>query len=413
LSTIKNSKKSKIKIKTLQPKTIMIKKINRRDWLKSGLLAAGSIALTPAMAMSKGVKNSAPLLNASSIMKESFPNFKMDEARIMARLSANENPYGPAPAVVKAISESVALGNRYGHSDAAILIAMIAEKEGVTPEHIMLGPGSSDLLEKTAFVRFMNGGNIVSADPSYMSLINTAQSLGASWKPVKLTADYAHDLDAMEKAVDSETNLVYICNPNNPTGSITDPVKLKAFCTKVSAKTPVFVDEAYLEFLDKPENHSMVGLVAEGKDVIVARTFSKVHGMAGLRIGYIVAQPERLKSITSLVRSTMGLCVTSLRGAIASMKEERFLADCRKLNTECRDYVLGEITALGYESIPSSTSFMIFPIKMEGQKFMKGMYDGGVGIRVFNIDAKPWCRVSMGTMSEMELFVQTFKSVTV
>ncbi|MFD2034850.1 pyridoxal phosphate-dependent aminotransferase [Belliella marina] len=390
----------------------MNKSINRRNWIKSSLLGIGALTVGPAIAFNK----KAELLHTyhpESTLKEYIPTYNYDETRIVARLSANENPYGPSPKVVQAITEAVSTGNRYGHQDAAALIKMIAEKEGVTPDHIMLGPGSSDLLEKTAFVSFGNGGNIVSADPAYMSIISTARSLGATWKPVPLTKDYAHDLDSMAEAVDAETKLVYVCNPNNPTGSITDPERLKLFCSSVSEKTPVFVDEAYLEFLDKPDTHTMVGLVAEGKDVIVARTFSKIHGMAGLRIGYIVAQPDRIKSITNKVRSTMGMCVTSLKGAIVSMQDQKFLEDCRKMNTECRDFVASEITALGYDIIPSVTSFLIFPIEMEGQAFMKAMYEEGVGIRVFNIDDKPWCRVSMGTMQEMEYFVDTFKKVTV
>lgn len=373
-------------------------------------MAVGSLSLAPSLALAGN--SNLHSYHPQSRLKEYLPAFSYNEARLVAKLNANENPYGPSPKVIKAISDSVSLGNRYGHGEAKILIDMIAEKEGVTPDHIMMGPGSSDLLEKTAFVQFRNGGNIVSADPAYMSIMRTAQSLGATWKPTPLTLDYQHDLDAMAKEVDSDTKLVYVCNPNNPTGSITDPAKLKAFCAKTSEKVPVFVDEAYLEFLDDPEANSVVGLVAEGKDVIVARTFSKIHGMAGLRIGYMVAQPERIKSITSLVRSTMGLCVTSLNGAIASMKEQSFLANCRKMNTECREYTASEIGALGYDIIPSNTSFMIFPIAMEGQTFMKGMYDEGVGIRVFNIDNKPWCRVSMGTMDEMQQFVESFKKIT-
>lgn len=384
--------------------------INRRTWIKSSLMAMGTMAVAPAFALPKN--KALAVYQPDSILNEHIPTFQYDEARIIAKLNANENPYGPSPKVIKAISDSISLGNRYGHGEAKILLDMIAEKEGVSPEHIMLSPGSSDILEKVAFVQFMNGGNVVSADPSYMSLMNTAQKLGATWKPVLLTGDYQHDLDGMAKAVDAETNLVYICNPNNPTGSITDAKKLRSFCSSVSEKTPVFVDEAYLEFLEKPEESSMVGLVAEGKDVIVARTFSKIHGMAGLRIGYMVALPERIESITSKVRSTMGLCVTSLHGAIASMQEEKFLTSCRSMNTECREYTKGEIASLGYDIIPSHTSFLIFPIHMEGQPFMKGMYDSGVGIRVFNIDNKPWCRVSMGTMDEMGIFVDAFKKVT-
>jgi len=388
----------------------MTQTLNRRTWIKSSLMAMGTMAMAPAYALPKN--KALAVYQPDSILNEHIPTFRYDEARLVAKLNANENPYGPSPKVVKAITDSISSGNRYGHGEAKVLLEMIAEKEGVTPDHIMLSPGSSDILEKTAFVQFMNGGNVVSADPSYMSLMNTAQKLGATWKPVLLTADYQHDLDAMAAAVDSETNLVYICNPNNPTGSITDASKLRSFCSKVSEKTPVFVDEAYLEFLDKPEESSMVGLVAEGKDVIVARTFSKIHGMAGLRIGYMVAKPERIESITSKVRSTMGLCVTSLNGAIASMKEQSFLSSCREMNTECREFTRSEVASLGYDIIPSHTSFMIFPLRMEGQPFMKGMYDSGVGIRVFNIEDKPWCRVSMGTMDEMKLFVETFKKVT-
>jgi histidinol-phosphate aminotransferase len=384
--------------------------ISRRNWLKSGFMAVGAMSLAPSLALAG--KENLHVYQPKSRLKEFLPNFNYEEARIVAKLNANENPYGPSPKVVQAISSSLTMGNRYGHGQAATLIQMIAEKEGVTPAHIMMGPGSSDLLEKTAFVQFRNGGNIVTADPAYMSIMSTAQAMGASWKPTPLTSDFQHDLEALAKEVDADTKLVYICNPNNPTGSITDPVKLKEFCVKTSAKVPVFVDEAYLEFMDNPEANTMVGLVAEGKDVIVARTFSKIHGMAGLRIGYIVAQPERIETITSLVRSTMGLCVTSLNGAIASMQEQEFIANCRKLNTECREYTAGEISSLGYDIIPSSTSFMIFPLAMDGPTFMKGMYDGGVGIRVFKIDDKPWCRVSMGTMDEMQLFVDTFKKAT-
>jgi histidinol-phosphate aminotransferase len=386
-----------------------MKTINRRTWIKSSLFTLGGLAVAPSLPTLASDKSS---WTPKSVLKEVLPSFPINETRMVARLNANENPYGPSPKVIQAISESMSMGNRYGHRDAFTLIGMIAEKEGVSPDHIMLGPGSSDLLEKIAFVRFMNGGNVVSADPSYMSLIHTAQAMGATWKPVVLTSDYSHDLDGMASAVDADTKLVYVCNPNNPTGSITNSAELRDFCKTVSAKSPIFVDEAYLEFLEDAESHSMVNLVTEGHDVIVARTFSKIHGMAGLRIGYIVAQPERIKSITSKVRSTMGLCVTSLKGAIASMKEQGFLNNCRELNAASRAFVSSEIASMGYEIIPSHTSFMIFPIAMEGQKFLKAMNDKGVGIRVFNIHDKPWCRVSMGTMEEMEIFVDSFKSVT-
>lgn len=374
------------------------------------MLAASGLALAPSLSLANGSGTGSS--HPGSILKDITDPWDQDAPAMRARLSANENPYGPSEAVRKAVADAIGLGNRYGHEDAARLIDMIAEKEGVSRDHIMLGPGSTDLLEKTAISLFLKGGNIVSADPSYMSIINTARAIGAEWKPVPLTADYAHDADAMTAAIDGDTRLVYVCNPNNPLGSITPPAVLKQFCADVSAKVPVFVDEAYVEFLPNPGANTMVGLVAAGKDVMVARTFSKIHSMAGLRIGYIVAQPERIKRLSAIVRSTFGLCVTSVLGAIASLQDTAFAENSRKLNLECREYLCGELKAMGYDYIPSLTNFVIFPIRGAAASFQGALREGGVGIRMFEIAGKPWCRVSMGTMPEMELFTSVLKKIT-
>ncbi|MEP1982170.1 MAG: histidinol-phosphate transaminase, partial [Maribacter dokdonensis] len=286
-------------------------------------------------------------------------------------------------------------------------------EEGVKQENIMMGPGSSDLLEKTAMVFFQNGGNIVSADPAYMSLIKVAEATGATWKPVPLKKDWSHDLAAMEAAVDDDTKLVYICNPNNPTGSMTDHDELIDFCSRVSEKTPIFVDEAYLGFLDDATKKSMVSLINEGKDVIIARTFSKIQGMAGLRVGYIVAQPETLGIIQKITRGGMGISLPSVYAAMASMDDVAFKDKSRKLNKECRDYVYENLDRLGFEYVPSSTSFIIFPIQMDGKPFLEKMTAEGVGVRAFEIYGKNWCRVSMGTMDEMKLFTTALEKVLV
>ncbi|MEL6257369.1 MAG: histidinol-phosphate transaminase, partial [Bacteroidota bacterium] len=286
-----------------------------------------------------------------------------------------------------------------------------AAKEGVSSEYIMLAPGSTDILEKTAISLFVNGGNIISADPSYMSLVKTAMSFGADWKNIPLTPDYAHDLPAMAAAIDSETKLIYVCNPNNPMGSLTPSDELRDFCSSVADEVPVFVDEAYLEFLEDGEKKSMADLVTKGKNLIVARTFSKIHGMAGLRIGYAVALPETLKKIREMVRSNMGLSVTSLRGAMASLNAIEFQEKSRVLTAASRSYLASELESLGFAYVPSHTSFMIFPIEVEGETFLKKMYNQGIGIRVFEIQDKSWCRVSMGTMDEMKMFVSALRNV--
>ncbi|MEM7511665.1 MAG: histidinol-phosphate transaminase [Bacteroidota bacterium] len=382
--------------------------MNRRNWLKSTAVLASGMAISPSIMNAGHATYKTP---TNSRIWERNLRFPPDITKLKARLLANENPYGPSERTRLAIMESVQMGNRYGHMDAAKLKGMLAELEGVTPDHIMLGPGSSDLLEKTAMITCMNGGNVVSADPAYMSLIKTALSFDAEWRPVPLTSDWAHDLDGMKDAVDKDTKLVYICNPNNPTGSVTDTDKLRAFCDEVSEKVPVFVDEAYMEYRMEGRKTSMVDMIPSGKNIIVCRTFSKVHGMAGLRVGYIVAQPETLEMIRSMVRSNMGMSITSLKGAIASLDDTSFHTMTRDLTKECREYLAGELTSMGITYIPSTTSFMMFPLQMDGEAYLEQMFKGGVGVRLFEIDGKPWSRVSMGTMDEMKLFTKTLKTV--
>jgi len=291
------------------------------------------------------------------------------------------------------------------------MMKMVAEKEGVPEDHVLLAPGSTDILEKTALASCMKGGNVISADPSYMSLVNTAQKVGATWKNIPLKSDYAHDLDAMAAAIDSDTKLIYICNPNNPTGTLTPAADLKAFCAKVSSKVPVFVDEAYLELTGDFSGMTMAGMVREGYDVMVARTFSKIHGMAGLRMGYMIAKPERLEVIRQMVRTEMGICVTSAEGAMASMGDIEFQNFTRKSNTEAREYVFAALKKAGMSPIPSQTSFILFPLAMPAKDFVEKMMERGVAMRGYTINDKPYGRVSMGTKDEVELFVKSLNEI--
>lgn len=350
----------------------------------------------------------------SPFFKEYLPKPEDLMPELAAKLNANENPYGPSPMAMEAFKNSVSGGNRYAWKELFQLVDKIADFEKVESKNIMMGPGSSDLLEKTAMVFFKDGGNVVSADPSYMSLIRVAESVGATWKPVPLKEDWSHDLKAMEEAIDDQTKLVYICNPNNPTGSMTDHEELVDFCSRVSKKVPVFVDEAYLWFLEDGAKKSMVSLINQGKNVIIARTFSKIHGMAGLRVGYIVALEETLDRLKKITRGGMGITLPSVYGAIAAMDDADFIDKSRTLNAECREYVYSSLKQLGIDSyVPSSTSFIIFPIQMEGKPFLEQMTELKVGVRAFQFMDQNWCRVSMGTMEEMKTFTSALNKVLV
>ncbi|CAG4991501.1 Histidinol-phosphate aminotransferase [Dyadobacter sp. CECT 9275] len=385
-------------------------KIDRRNLLKSGLMAIGGMALAPHLSM--GAFADAPFsldpehrIYRSPMVREHFLPAGFKAPKLLTRLNANENPYGPPQSAQKAVMDSVKNGNRYAWKEMFDLVDKIAKKEGVPTDHIMMGPGSSDLLEKVAMVLFMNGGNVVSADPCYMSLIKVAESVGATWKAVPCTADWSHDLKAMEAAVDENTRLVYVCNPNNPTGAITTGKDLLDFCSRVSEKVPVFVDEAYIELAVGADTQSMVSLLAEKKNVIVARTFSKIMGMAGLRVGYMAALPAFLEKINKITRGGMGISYTSVFAASASLDDKDFQNVTRKLNHEAKQYLYKNLDKLGYKYIPSYTNFVLFPVTIPGEELLSKMTTKGIGIRAFDIQNRPWCRVSIGTMEEMKVFV--------
>ena len=193
--------------------------------------------------------------------------------------------------------ESFDLGCRYPYQKMGELAKLIAEKEGVSRDHIVMAAGSTEGLKATGLTYGINGGEIITADPVYKSLISYAEQFGAYINKVPVTKEMGHDLEEMERRISNKTSLVFVCNPNNPTGSIIPKNELVDFCNTVGDRTIVFSDEAYYDYITEVNYPSMVSLVKEGRNVVVSRTFSKVYGLAGLRVGYLVARPDIAKRI--------------------------------------------------------------------------------------------------------------------
>ncbi|ULQ50869.1 pyridoxal phosphate-dependent aminotransferase [Flavihumibacter fluvii] len=395
----------------------MSKQMDRRQLLKSGLVGLGAMASFPYLSMGafSGVEPELDNKNRiirSPLVREILPGGRIDPISFKARLNANENPYGPPESAQKAVVSSVMRSNRYAWQELFDLVNKVAVKEGLPPNHIMMAAGSSVLLEKVAIISFMKGGNIVSADPTYMSLVNVAKSVGATWKAIPCKADWSHDLPAMEAAIDKDTRLVYICNPNNPTGAITAGDELYDFCSRVSEQVPVFIDEAYIELAEGSNTKSMVSLLTKKKNVIIARTFSKVMGLAGMRVGYIAALPEFLGKIDAITRGGMDIAYTSVFAASASLDDQSFQQMTKEKNNAVKKYLCSQLDKMGYAYVPSVTNFVLFPIAMAGKTFLEKMSAKGIGIRAFEIKGQPYCRVSMGTMEEIQLFVTALKSIS-
>ena len=388
--------------------------MKRRNLLKySGLVGIGFVSspeLIWSNALDDSIKKKNEFILKNNIMAEYAPPKMPRLSSLKARLHWNENPYGPNPVAIEKFNYYSSKGNFYSWDILKNFIKKIAVKEGVKSENIMTGPGSSDLLEKVALVLFQNGGNVIAADPCYMSLINVVNSIGGSWKSVKLTSEYEHDLDKMESTIDSKTKLIYITNPNNPTATITNSKKLYDFCDRVSKKIPVFIDEAYLEISEGGLKNSMVGLVSKGRDVIITRTFSKIHGMAGLRLGYMVATEERLKKINQITRGGMGIAGPTIHAAMESLNDNYFLETSKQKLISNREYTVKELKSRNFYPMPSSTNFLIFelPKSTNPNLFLGKMYAEKVSVKAMNFWNKKWCRVSIGTKENMEKFVSAF-----
>ena len=384
--------------------------MNRRAWLKTTSLLTGGLALLPGQWNALSAAPSSPFVPAKRLS-----DFEFGEGvrpALKARLFANENPFGPSDKAKQAIIDSLSNSYQYPMMSIGQLSQKIADFEGLDEKMIMLGAGSSSILAAAALLFSKDGGNIVSADPTYDDLPGRVESLKTKWIKVPLTSEYKLDLDAMEKAVDSNTRLVYVCNPNNPTGTTVDAAKLKDFCERVSKKTTVFVDEAYIDYLPDPKGSTMIECVKKGQNVIVARTFSKLYGFAGLRIGYAIAQPALVEKIEPYYSGLWCMSGPAIQAALASYQDREFLDSALQKTFASRDYLYKVLKEEGYQYIPSSTNFVMFPLKMDGERFTEEMMKRGVGVRFWKFNDKNWCRISIGRMDEMQAFAEAFKEIS-
>jgi len=348
----------------------------------------------------------------------------------IVRLNSNENPYGPSPLALKAMTDAFSLVWRYPDEHADALIDTLTKLHGVSREQIVLGDGSGEILKVcgSAFtgpmtndakpvelskptrgpaLQFVPGrGKLVVADPTYEAIVNHARVNRAEVVKVPLDKNYAHDLPKMLAAADE--GLIYICNPNNPTASITPKNELREFINKVSPNTMILIDEAYFHYADSPDYESVLPLVKDHPNLIVARTFSKVYGMAGLRCGYCVTQPETIRRMRPHL-TWDSVNIMALAAANASLNDPDQVPNGRRLNTRTKQFVLEEIKKLGFEHIPSQANFMMIDVKQPVRSMIDSMSKLGVQVgRAF--PALPnHMRVTIGKQAEMEAFMEAFR----
>ena len=327
----------------------------------------------------------------------------------IVRLSANENPYGPSPKAFQAITDCFGLACRYPDEHNNVLIEKLAKLNGVNHDQILLGDGSSEILKLCAETfTGKTRGTLVAADPTFEPILQQAGLNGAEVAKVPLTASFAHDLPKMLAA--AKRGLIYVCNPNNPTASITPKNELADFIGKAPRETMILVDEAYFHYADSPDYESVIPLVKDRPNLIVSRTFSKIYGMAGLRCGYCVAQKETLEQLRAH-QMWDSVNIMALAAASAGLDDPDQVPNGQRLISEAKAFTIGEIDKLGYKTIPSQANFIMFDCKRPVVPLIQALKQRNVQVgRLF--PALPnYMRLTIGKKSEMETFLGAFKEV--
>lgn len=333
---------------------------------------------------------------------------KPDERDIRAHLGITENPYGPSAPARRAIVDWAPHAAKYPQMDAQ-LIRRISEIEQVPPECVHIANGSLEALSLFT-VAVARVGHVLAPEPTYATHLNYAARQGVKTHWFPLARDHQIDLDGMAAAVLPSTTLVYICNPNNPTGLLLEPEALKAFARKISARVPVLVDEAFIELAPERQRHTLVPLVRDGHDVIVTRTFSKVYGMGGLRIGYAIARPERVKMLRGLTPTSRN--GAGLAAAMATLGDETFLRGSIGYLTTCREKIYRIFETNGVQYLPSNGGYVYADMGRPARVVQERLRAEGVTVRLFEgQEYQNWMRIGTATPAELDIFANVLPKV--
>lgn len=321
----------------------------------------------------------------------------------LAWLTFNENPYGPSPRALAAMAEAATKGCYYADYASDRLPAMIAERFGLGPDQVVIGNGSTEVLSAAA-LEWSRQGPIVCPELFFDDPLQVAARHGAKLIRVPLKADMSVNLDGMlAAATANKAAMVWLCNPNNPTGMLIAPDELRAFALQLPAGTTLLVDEAYNELTDRPQANSMLDLVKSGRDVIVSRTFSKIYGLAGMRIGYVMTTPPNAKRVAGNLM-TIDLGTSALAAAVASLNDEAFMRFSKNRILEARGMILDATHRLGLEALPTQANF-IFVRVPDADVVRQRMKDRGIVIRGAYGKWREWSRVSTGKIEDVRRYV--------
>ena len=335
----------------------------------------------------------------------------VDDWDSYAHLASNENCWGPPESVMKAMNNAWKYSNRYGYPDGN-LVGEIAKHHGVKPENILLGAGSGEILDVVGTTYLLGGKKVLGVEPSYGSVYQHATSIKTTAIKLPLTKDYRQDMNLFLKTANArakEIGLVYLCNPNNPTGVVVTKEEVKQLLDGLPQGMPVLIDEAYHHFVDDPRYATSVPYVIEGRPVIIARTFSKIAALAGMRLGYAVAPAEMINAMRPYSMQSINALVKW--GGVASLKDTASQVEVKAKVITLRKKTTSELEAYGYQTIPSETNFFMVSIGREIQPVIEEFKAKKVMVGRPFPPMTTHMRVSIGTADEMDRFMKAFKEI--
>lgn len=323
------------------------------------------------------------------------------------KLASNENPMGPSPKALAVLAETASTLHRYPDGGAFRLRGALAERWKVTPDHVILGNGSDELLGLLARTFLSPGDEAVMAEHTFV--IYKMEVKAAHGMVVEVPQKkWHHDLPAMAAAITDKTRLLFICNPNNPTGTMSTKAEVAALMARLPDHVVVVFDEAYYEYVRHPEFPESIDYVKAGRQAIVLRTFSKIYGLAGLRIGYGITTPE-ITNYLNRIRPPFNANSMAQRAALAALEDEAHVTTSRNLNHAEMDKVRTGLQRLGFEALPSETNFLYFDVGRDGREVFNALLREGIIVR--HIEGR-MLRVTIGLPEENQLFLSALQDVT-
>jgi histidinol-phosphate aminotransferase len=389
--------------------------VSRRHFIGGVTAAAalGTVGITPQVAEAR-VRRAADrgirYLPGGAPMHRTLQS-RVDEYDALAHLSSNENPFGPSEKALEAMTYAFKYSMRYGYPDNDVQ-RRIADAHEVPRDHTLMGAGSGEILDVVGLTWLAHDKKVVGVEPSYGSVYSHATGIDAETLLLPLEADYRQNIERMVDVTNRnarDVGFVYLCNPNNPTGVTVTADEISYLLDNIPEDIPVLIDEAYHHFVEDPAYEESLKYVREGRRVVIARTFSKIYGMAAMRIGFAIAPPDMIQEMRPY--STGSVNALARWGAVASMEDQPAADRMLVHNKRLREQTISDLEGLGYECIPSQTNFFMVNLRQTVAPIRQAFRQRGVAVGRDFPPMLDYLRVSIGTEDEMGRFMNAFEDV--